>query len=571
MVGRKRVAKLDPPVNLIDAGCALEIQEETEEAGPAEPSQEDAAKIEKELETDLARLDRANGSYNLHTPLAIYYQARKRFPAIHDREEFNRLFVRYQQAEGSEKQRLGSEIVYRNVGLVFAIALRWRNKGVALEDLVQEGLRVMFEKALPRFDPNRGFKFSTYATWWVKHAIRREIVDRRIDRACRLPVHLHDKLRRLRKLKAKFEAKHGFEPSLEKLSELYGADQESVRELLIRISSDRRPSSLYQKYGSQGDTELIELLDPDEESLPILDLFGQQYAKRHSLLVKQALEGLKPILIDVIKRRFALGVPEETLMMIGDSYNLSRERIRQHEVEALNAIARRLDIGRDEVAALLEYGNEAGLFKPQDPPNAAVLEVDDENAELIFAMLLQHTRHRPASPRPVIVSVTMTLAVRMEIPTNQAAAIIENFQERGWLGPLDADGHAELVRGETAPSVPKTILEPEIAPDEVQPVPPVPDAEPIVLPPAPSIPILKKRNKQLEHEGRTWVDRDVFLVRLRRLAMGVEAGIGYDWLEANTSRRLIVHDERGKTRVLYDLEEARSNLLEKVERWLSTT
>ncbi|MBA3820806.1 MAG: sigma-70 family RNA polymerase sigma factor [Deltaproteobacteria bacterium] len=226
--------------------------------------------------------------------------------------------------------------VKANLRLVVSIARRFNHGRMALADLIQEG-NIGLMKAVERYDYKRGFRFSTYASWWIRHAISRALADK--GREVRLPVHMIDAQHRLTKARRQLTGSLGRQPTTE---ELATATQmpldkiEKMRSWLLESSV-----SLDKPVGDDEGRVLGEVLeDPErEEFSPTGELEWEALTTE----VRDLLRELRPIEADILRQRFGLGTEQElTLKEIGDKYNLSRERIRQLQEQALAKMRRAL-------------------------------------------------------------------------------------------------------------------------------------------------------------------------------------------------------------------------------------
>jgi RNA polymerase primary sigma factor len=229
-----------------------------------------------------------------------------------------------------------NDFVKANLRLVVSIARRFNHGRMALADLIQEG-NLGLLKAVERYDYRRGFRFSTYASWWIRHAISRALADK--GREVRLPVHMIDAQHRLTKARRQLTGQLGRQPTSE---ELAAATQmpldkiEKMRSWLLEQSV-----SLDKPVGDDEGRVLAEVLeDPDREAVsPTEDLEWEALTTE----VRDLLHELRPIEADILRQRFGLGTEQElTLKEIGDKYNLSRERIRQLQEQALAKMRRAL-------------------------------------------------------------------------------------------------------------------------------------------------------------------------------------------------------------------------------------
>jgi RNA polymerase primary sigma factor len=224
-------------------------------------------------------------------------------------------------------RRLTNEFAKANLRLVVSLARRLAHGRLPLPDLVQEG-NIGLLKAVERFDPRRGFRFSTYASWWIRHSISRAIYNK--SRQVRLPVHVHDVQQKLSRARRLFLAQNGREPSVDELSRDTGIPAAKVEKI---SSVDLAPIvSLDAPYSRTDDRAAIELLEDERNAPPDWELEAHEIG----LGLEDALASLQPMEADILRRRFGLddGQPQ-TLREIGERYALSRERIRQLQERAV--------------------------------------------------------------------------------------------------------------------------------------------------------------------------------------------------------------------------------------------
>jgi RNA polymerase primary sigma factor len=226
--------------------------------------------------------------------------------------------------------------VKANLRLVVSIARRFNHGRMALADLIQEG-NLGLMKAVERYDYRRGFRFSTYASWWIRHAISRALADK--GREVRLPVHMIDAQHRLTKARRQLTGQLGRQPTSEELAaatEMPVDKIEKMRSWLLEQSV-----SIDKPVGDDEGRVLGEVLeDPDREEVSPT---GELEWEALTAEVRDLLCELRPIEADILRQRFGLGTEQElTLKQIGDKYNLSRERIRQLQEQALTKMRRAL-------------------------------------------------------------------------------------------------------------------------------------------------------------------------------------------------------------------------------------
>ncbi len=257
-------------------------------------------------------------------PVKVYLKEIGRVPLLTPEEEIE-LAIRIGDNDQQAKQRLAEA----NLRLVVSIAKRYVGRGMQFLDLIQEG-NLGLIKAVDKFDYTKGFKFSTYATWWIRQAITRAIADQ--ARTIRIPVHMVETINKVKKTNSQLLHKNGRDPTAEEIAAEINMPVEKVREIL-RVSQE--PVSLETPIGEEEDSHLGDFI-PDDDALAPAD------AASMLLLKEQLNEVLKTLTMreaKVLSLRFGLedGHPR-TLEEVGSEFGVTRERIRQIEAKALRKL-----------------------------------------------------------------------------------------------------------------------------------------------------------------------------------------------------------------------------------------
>jgi RNA polymerase primary sigma factor len=227
-----------------------------------------------------------------------------------------------------------SEFVTANLRLVVTIARRYNRGRMPLIDLIQEG-NLGLMKAVERFDHARGYRFSTYASWWIRHAISRALADK--GRAVRIPVHMLDTFNRVQKATQALSSKTGHDPSTEELAKETGIAEDKLEKMQGYWAET--PFSLDRPVNDEDGRKFVDFLENENIPSPHETLVQQAWSDE----VQRLLSTLSPMEARILRWRFGLDDEEElTLKEIGDKYNLSRERIRQLQEQALGKIRKQL-------------------------------------------------------------------------------------------------------------------------------------------------------------------------------------------------------------------------------------
>jgi RNA polymerase primary sigma factor len=240
-------------------------------------------------------------------------------------ERLSTQFVRAQQQD----KRAKDDLAQANLRLVVNLAKKYVNRGLHFLDLIQEG-NIGLMKAVEKFEFERGYKFSTYATWWIRQAITRAIADQ--SRTIRVPVHMVETLNKINKIKRNFIQENGREPSYAELAKELNLDEKKIKNI-IKISKE--PISLETPVGDSEDAFIKDFIENENEFSPSDTVASNDLKER----VREVLKTLTPREEKVLKMRFGIDVASEhTLEEVGRDFSVTRERIRQIEVKALRKL-----------------------------------------------------------------------------------------------------------------------------------------------------------------------------------------------------------------------------------------
>ncbi|MGN0459082.1 MAG: RNA polymerase sigma factor RpoD [Eubacterium sp.] len=286
----------------------------------------DGISLEVDLpkETDAADTVAVNDNAAMDDPVKVYLKEIGRIPLLTAEEEIE-LAMKIADDDEKAKKRLAEA----NLRLVVSIAKRYVGRGMQFLDLIQEG-NLGLIKAVDKFDHTKGFKFSTYATWWIRQAITRAIADQ--ARTIRIPVHMVETINKVKKAQSLLLHQNGHEATPEEIAEFLEMPVDKVREI-IRVSQE--PVSLETPIGEEEDSHLGDFI-PDDDALAPPDAASRSLLKEQ---LADVLKTLTPREEKVLRLRFGLedGNPK-TLEEVGKEFNVTRERIRQIESKALRKL-----------------------------------------------------------------------------------------------------------------------------------------------------------------------------------------------------------------------------------------
>ena len=287
---------------------------------------EDVDDLEKELEQLISSddIEKMQEGLSIDDPVRMYLKEIGRVPLLSVEQE---QILAQRMKEGDEKAK--NSIVEANLRLVVSIAKKHLNKGMAFLDLIQEG-NLGLMKAVEKFDSYRGFKFSTYATWWIRQAITRAIADQ--ARTVRIPVHMVETIHKVSRASRQLLQEYGREPTPEEIAEKIGMTAEKVRDTM-KYALD--PISLETPIGEEEDSHLGDFI-PDEDSPAPAEAASYTLLKEQ---INEVLHTLTPREEQVLKLRFGLEDGRtRTLEEVGKEFDITRERIRQIEAKALRKL-----------------------------------------------------------------------------------------------------------------------------------------------------------------------------------------------------------------------------------------
>ena len=288
------------------------------------PEAEDLAEIEEVTEKELSETEALADDFFTDDPVRMYLKEIGKVPLLTPEEEME-LAVRVSAGDEEAKRRMTEA----NLRLVVSIARRYVGRGMVLLDLIQEG-NLGLIKAVEKFDYTKGYKFSTYATWWIRQAITRSIADQ--GRTIRIPVHMVETINKTIRVSRQLLQELGHDPSAEEIAKEMGMPAEKVRDIL-RIAQE--PVSMETPIGEEEDSHLGDFI-PDEDASEPSEVASFSLLREQ---LEEVLDTLTPREKKVLELRFGMADGHSrTLEEVGKEFNVTRERIRQIEAKALRKL-----------------------------------------------------------------------------------------------------------------------------------------------------------------------------------------------------------------------------------------
>jgi RNA polymerase primary sigma factor len=306
-----------------------DLAKEEEAIKAAELEEATASVAEPEPEEHVAHKGRERGSYDGDTAIKLYLREIGQVKLLTPQEEID-LAARIKK--GDKKAR--EQMIKANLRLVVKIARDYEGIGLPLLDLISEG-NIGLMKAVERFDPAKGGKLSTYGSWWIKQSIKRALANQ--SKTIRLPVHLVDKISKMRRTAMRLQEELGREPTDEELGEELGITASRVAQMRMAAI---RPASLDAPIGDEDSNNFAEVVQDESADTP----YEQLEEKTVTRMLQEMVKTLDPREATILRARFGLdGGPQKTLEEVGQKFGVTRERVRQIQNIALKKLRKMIE------------------------------------------------------------------------------------------------------------------------------------------------------------------------------------------------------------------------------------
>ncbi len=306
------------------AGIEIDVGDVLDIIGNQDLLEPTASQLKQEAEAEMVDTEAMSDALPLTDPVRMYLKEIGRVPLLTPEEE-QQLAQRIANGDEAARQKM----IEANLRLVVAVAKRYAGRGMLLLDLIQEGNMGLL-KAVEKFDYTKGYKFSTYATWWIRQSITRAIADQ--ARTIRIPVHMVELINRVIRTSHSMVQELGREPTPEEVAQKLRLSPEKVEEVL-KIAQD--PVSLETPVGEEDDSHLGDFIQDNDASEPLEATAGNLLREQ----LEKAMASLTPREEKVLRMRFGFEDGKtHTLEEVGKEFNVTRERVRQIESKALRRL-----------------------------------------------------------------------------------------------------------------------------------------------------------------------------------------------------------------------------------------